>query len=318
MPRRKRASGKFGHVPISQVPILMICPSPENEQLYGRVDPDDPEIKKLAESIERFGIQEPLVITADGYIVSGHRRRIAARQAGLREVPCRRLKESREGHPDFVRLLRECNRQRVKTLEEQIREEVVSTDPQDAYNELLEYREAAARVSIDTIELRDAQGRSSISPAKKPFLDAVRAVINRLSEYWPLSDRQIHYQLLNDPPLIHARKPESRYRNDIRSYKALSDLVTRARHEHKIRHEVIADSTRPVTLWGVWRNTAPYIRDELDSLFKGYCRDLLQSQPNHVEIVAEKLTLGGIIRPLAAQFCIPITIGRGYCSTRPK
>lgn len=51
---------------------------------------------------------------------------------------------------------------------------------------------------------------------------------------------------------------------------------------------------------------------------RGYWRDLLQSQPNHIEIVGEKNTIQSTIEPVAASFGIPLTIGRGYCSTSPK
>jgi hypothetical protein len=51
---------------------------------------------------------------------------------------------------------------------------------------------------------------------------------------------------------------------------------------------------------------------------KGYYRDLQQSQPNHIEIVGEKNTIDSIIRPVAEEFCIPMTIGRGYCSIPPR
>ncbi len=84
----------------------------------------------LAESVREHGIREPLVITQDNYIVSGHRRYVAAGIACLLEVPCRRVDVSRIGNPNFVRLLREYNRQRVKTRQEQLREEVVSAKPQ--------------------------------------------------------------------------------------------------------------------------------------------------------------------------------------------
>jgi hypothetical protein len=43
----------------------------------------------------------------------------------------------------------------------------------------------------------------------------------------------------------------------------------------------------------------------------------MQSQPNHIEIVVEKNTLHGIVTPVASRFCIPFTIGRGQCTTRP-
>jgi hypothetical protein len=43
----------------------------------------------------------------------------------------------------------------------------------------------------------------------------------------------------------------------------------------------------------------------------------MQSQPNHIEIVAEKNTLQNVLRPVAMEYCIPLTIGRGQCSTPP-
>jgi len=105
----------------------MIRPSPENEKLYRPVDPDDPEVKALADSIREHGVQEPLVVTRDCWIISGHRRYVAARLAGLQRVPCRVHPIRREDHPDqFIRLLREFNRQRVKSLNEKVREEVVA------------------------------------------------------------------------------------------------------------------------------------------------------------------------------------------------
>lgn len=63
-----------------------ISPSPENQELYRPVTPDDDATIELAESIRERGILEPLVISADNYIVSGHRRHCAARLAGLTKV----------------------------------------------------------------------------------------------------------------------------------------------------------------------------------------------------------------------------------------
>src|SRR5262249_28025168 len=76
--------------------------------------------------------------------------------------------------------------------------------------------------------------------------------------------------------------------------------------------------TRPVITWDVHASPAPFIRRELEGLLNGYARDLMRSQPNHLEIVGEKLTVEGIIRPVAMDFCIPYTIGRGYASLDPR
>ena len=117
-----------------------------------------------------------------------------------------------------------------------------------------------------------------------------------MKDYLPLNNRQIFYQLINDPPLIHSSKPNSRFRNDLRSYKALCDLLTRARHEGRIPYDWIDDATRPVTVWQVHPNVSAYYRQELKDILNGYWRDLMQSQANHIEIVAEKNTLQNVLK----------------------
>jgi len=315
------ARGKSGHDPIQIISLDEIRPSPENNTLYRPVDPDDPEIIALTESIEKHGIQEPLVVTRDGWIVSGHRRHAAATLANLAEVPCKVLDFDKEDdHDRFMQLLRECNRQRTKSFDEKLREEVVSADPEEAYVALVSHRMARSEESIgvEGIALRGEKRRSRISAAKRPFLDAVWEVLEERQDFWPLSDRQIHYGLLNNPPLIHASKPNSRYANTKQSYKALTDLLTRARLEELIPMAAIADPTRPVTVWKVDPDPQVFIQRELDHLLKGYWRNLMQSQPNYLEIVGEKNTVESTVRPIAMQYCIPYTIGRGFCSLPPR
>jgi hypothetical protein len=223
-----------------------------------------------------------------------------------------------EDHDRFMALLRECNRQRVKSFDEKLREEVLSANPEEAYLSLVEHRRSKVIPILNSMDLRERKRRAAISEAKQPFLAAVQRIIDERQEFWPLSDRQIHYALLNDPPLIHAGKPDSTYQNTKRSYKALVDLLTRARLEGSIPMKVIADATRPMVIWRVYADVGTFIRTELDGFLKGYWRDLLQSQPDHIEIIGEKNTIEPIIRPVAAQFCIPMTIGRGFCSLPPR
>jgi hypothetical protein len=320
---QRRKKPELGHDPIpSTVPIDSIRPAPENDKLYRPVDPHDPSIKSLANSIKKLGIQEPLVVTQDGWILSGHRRHVAARLAGLHDVPCRIESFRREDDPArFLTLLREFNRQRVKSLDEQLREEVVSCDPKEAYCSLIAYRDekaAQAVANADAIVITRAKERSAISAAKQPLLDAIKRVIQDQKKFWPLTDRRIHYALLNNPPLIHARKPGSRYANTPQSYKACVELLTRARLAGEIPMDCIDDATRPVTVWNVHENVQDFIRHELNGFLKGYWRDLMQSQPVHVEVVAEKNTVAPILKPVAERYCIPLTSGRGYCSLPPR
>lgn len=49
---------------------------------------DREQVEHIANSLKRFGWKQPLVIDADGVIVVGHGRYLAARQLGRRRVPC--------------------------------------------------------------------------------------------------------------------------------------------------------------------------------------------------------------------------------------
>ena len=80
----------------------------------------------------------------------------------------------------------------------------------------------------------------------------------------------------------------------------------------------IDDATRPVVVWNAHASPEPFIRSEIDDFLKGYWRNLLRSQANLIEIVGEKNTLTSLIRPIAEQYCMSYTLGRGYCSLSPR
>ncbi len=307
---------------LKQVRFLLLAsirPSPENDKIYHPVNPNDPDIVALAESIEEHGVKEPLVITSDGWIISGHRRYAASKMAGLKEVPCLVEDISREDDPDaFLVALREHNRQREKSFDEKVRESVVTMNPDEAYMSLIEERKLRSRVKAPVMELREAKVRAAITKAKIPFLNAVVKVLKEFEEYWPVSQRFIHYKLLNDPPLTHASKPNSHYRNDRRSSAMLSGLVTRARIEGLIPEDAIEDDTRPVTIWDCHGESGAFIESCINGFLKGYSRDLMQSQPCHIELMVEKNTVAGIVRQVAMDYCIPMTSGHGFCSLPPR
>jgi hypothetical protein len=150
------------------------------------------------------------------------------------------------------------------------------------------------------------------------MLKRIVDLIHAEREYWPLSDRSIHYLLLNDPPLRHAGKPDSRYHNSLQCYKDLCDLLTRARLAGEIPFAAIADPTRTVCSWDTDRGVGGFIERQLEDFLSGYARDLQQSQPNHLEIIGEKNTVEASIKRVAMEHCIPYTLGRGYCSLDPR
>ena len=305
------------------LPIDEIEPAYANALIYRPVNDDDPGIIELADSIRAHGVIEPLIVTKDLCIVSGHRRYAASGLAELTEVPCRVMPWDSDD-PRFHKILVAANQQRVKTLDEILREAIAQANPNEVYRSLIEHREARASVNpaLERIELRPYRGRKKISKAKEPMLKPVQEILEANRDFWPLSDRQVHYRLLPYVVLRHTAKPDSVYINTTPCYKDVTDLLTRARLTDeislKVPFEAIGDETRPVAIWDTHQNPQSFLKQEIDGFLKGYWRDLLQSQPNHIEAIGEKLTVEGTIRPVLMKYTIPYTIGRGYASLDPR
>ena len=309
---------------IVSVPIDAVIPAPENKAVYHDLDITNGDDRTLYESVKQHGVLEPLTVSMDGFILSGHRRHWAATIAELGHVPIRRLDIlfSDLAKDERLRVLTEHNTQRRKGTEEQVREEIVRTSPEDAFRHLRERLDAKKAENCQSLpsamRIEGRTARAEISEAKTAFLKTVQREINARMKYWPLSVRQIHYAMLNDPPLRHSGKRKSLYRNDRESYKALCDLSTRARLAGVIPWAAVADETRPVELWHCHPTVADYVKEEAQCLLGYYRRDLMQGQSRHVEIVCEKNTVAEIVRRVAYDYCIPVTSGRGYCSLEPR
>ena len=313
-------SAKCDHVPILEsVAIESIRPAKVNDKVYRPVDPKDPAIIGMAREIANpaIGLLTPIAISSDDVILSGHRRHAACRLAGLTHVTVQRF-PILSTEPLFDVLLVAANRQREKSADEVFREELIRLNPADTRRRLNAERQKAAQVNVETMTITGKKTRAAITNVKKPFLDAIRKILDDLRDFLPVSDRTIHYQLLNNPPLRHASKLESRYVNDQKSYKALCELLTRARIVGLIPFDAIHDPTRPVVTWDVHAGVQQFISRELNGFLKGFHRDLQRTQPLHVEIIGEKNTIEGIIRPVAWDYSVPYTIGRGYSSLGPR
>jgi hypothetical protein len=214
------------------------------------------------------------------------------------------------------------NSQRIKSTSDLVHETIVKTDPKEAHQQIVNQRltkNAQSGSNLSAISPLDIGDRKEISAAKQPLLDAILKILNDHADYWPLSVRQVHYRLLGpDAPLLHASKPDSQYRNDKASYRAAIDILARGRVAGLIEWDAIDDLTRPVKLNAAFRNTSTFFTQEFANFLSGYWRNRLQSQPYHVEIVAEKLTVQTILQGVAREFTMPLTISRGMNTLSPK
>jgi hypothetical protein len=285
------------HFPVQQVQVAN-----ENDLLYDRFGIANLDDRELTLSIQSNGIQEPLTLSADHVLLSGHRRFAAAKYLGLKTVPVRVVDVVFDSLTKDERLatLRLHNQQREKSPGERIREKMLEIDPDHAHIELVRRRCKNRRMSgaiESNVEMGQTKTRARITTIQ--FLAAVKKVIQENEEYWPLTDRRVHYLLLNDPPLRHDKKPESKYLNDKGSYKAVTNLLLRARLTGAIPWQAIEDSTRPIQLGGGFATFDQFVAQETESFLTGYSRNLMQGQPHHIEIMLEKNALRTVIESVA-------------------
>jgi hypothetical protein len=306
---------------ISHFPISSITVAVENNLIYGRFAISNDDDYQLFGSVKAHGIAEPLVLSADGILLSGHRRLAAAKYAGLSSVPVRKLDIHFLALPsdEKLKILQRYNTQREKSFEETVRERLVKIDSKKAHADLL--RQRIARLMADIpMEKNIAVGKRKKRAVIKTlqFLDAVKKVVFENKPYWPLTDRRVHYLLLNWPPLRHDAKPGSTYKNDKASYKALTDLLVRARLVGEIPMHCIEDPTRIINLSHGYDSAAQFVESETEHFLTGYSRNLMLGQEFHIEVILEKAALRTIVHEVTSKYSIPLTTSRGYCSVPPR
>jgi ParB-like chromosome segregation protein Spo0J len=144
------------------VELAKIIDHPINASIYRDNFDDD-----LVESIKQNGVLSPVIVckhSGGSYVcLSGHRRRQAAKLAGLTSVPCLIY---REEVPEWqqVLIIVESNRQRAKTVEMLARETeaLASAKAQQA-----EIRKKAGKKNDSDLRVNSPEGRRSIAEAAK-------------------------------------------------------------------------------------------------------------------------------------------------------
>jgi hypothetical protein len=167
-----------------------VIPAPENDDIYNKIAWTDPEIHELVRSIKEHGIQEPLLISTDGFIISGHRRRQAALLAELDHVPVRVHPVSRAENPaEFLKLLVEMNTQpsRARANLFTSRSSRLTQRPRISRS-LTSASKRRTNANVDrrlsVIDPLEDGRRCKISKAKAPLLEAINRVLEEQREYW--------------------------------------------------------------------------------------------------------------------------------------
>lgn len=301
------------HASVSVRRLDSLRPSPENDLIYRPRTMADPDFRRLVESMRERGLDTPLLISLDNFIISGHQRYRAAKIIGMAKVQVIALKLRRSDHtPDaWTALLREYNTGREKTFDELVREKLIDIDPDEAINAIVDDEIERTTARVGTIDFAETKiKRYGIADEKLEMVQAIVDVLDDLAGYLPVSLRAIHYRLLTRD-FWRNTKDRTRYVNDRNCYGDLSRVATRLRINGVVPFDSICDETRPLTTWAVWRSAADFIAEKSEQFLRGFARDLLQSQPTHFEIVVEKLTVQNFVHTVAMKYRMPVVVMRG-------
>ncbi len=299
--------------------------TPENWTIYRRPDLTDPIFQELCASIRETGIRTPLEISRDHYVISGHRRLLAARHCGLDEAPCfidDEVVMAELDGPERIALLTERNRGiRVKSDSELYLEAAASVDPAAAIRRAQERKAQVLNKSktcgLTEVAIAGSIARTDPSGERAEMLNAVLDILAELRSrnFLPTSGRSIHYKLLQMKVRTSARKNGYIYGTRPGSASLLSKLLTDARSAGLIGHADLDDGTRPTHQFTASGSLGNYIHATLGDLFTNYFFDVHADQPNHVEMLVEKNTIFPLLyRHVAYPMRVPITSLRGYGS----
>ena len=65
-------------------------------------------------------------------------------------------------------------------------------------------------------------------------------------------------------------------------------------------------------------NAGTFFETSIEDFLRGYMRNRQQSQPNPIEVIAEKLTVKTILEKVVEDYSIPLTINRGMSGPTMK
>lgn len=144
------------------------------------------------------------------------------------------------------------------------------------------------------------------SPTKsrrtKAAVQALRDVIIEIvSEYQPMTVRQVFYQLVTRGEID---KTENEYKSTV------CRLLVQMRRDGSLPFDWIADNTR----WQRKPRTYGSLQAMLENCQETYRRALWDDQEAYVEIWLEKEALAGVLIDVTAKWDVPLMVTRGYPS----
>jgi len=134
----------------------------------------------------------------------------------------------------------------------------------------------------------------------KKTIDLIEAAYDVLSEYNPMTVRQVYYQLVSRHVID----------NKLSEYQKVSRILTDARKEGLIPWDWIEDRVRQPRTISMWGN----LQDFMSTVKHAYRKDIWNAQPVYVEVWLEKDALSGVFADITERYGVTLVVGRGYNS----
>jgi hypothetical protein len=135
-------------------------------------------------------------------------------------------------------------------------------------------------------------------------LDLIKEAYLVLSEYNPMTLRQVYYQLVSKQ-VIENKKSE---------YQRLDNALIVARKEGLIPYEWIEDRTRRPRDVAMWEDLSEFIED----IRYAYRKNIWSRQKNYIVVWVEKEALSEIFSKIVEPYGVTLVVGRGYNSLSIK
>ena len=135
----------------------------------------------------------------------------------------------------------------------------------------------------------------------------IDAAIRILTEQWPMTIRQLFYQLVSVLVI----------ENCLRDYRRVSRAMTIARRDGRVDYDWIVDRSRVTVFSSNWSNVAE-IGEVMEMQLKQYRLDYWQDQPTYCEIICEKDALTGSLEEVRREYGLTLEPLRGFDSESKK
>jgi len=144
--------------------------------------------------------------------------------------------------------------------------------------------------------------------------DQVIEIVNDLENYWPLTIRQIHYQLFSQKVHWGGTRESGTYPNTNSGQNDLIKVAKYARLDGMLPWETIEARTRSRYQPYKFEDVQGFMKNELHYFLNDYKRCLVQDQKVYVEVWVEKDALFKIFKNAVERYCVPVVACRGYDS----